>query len=120
MLAKLKRIVLVLLVCILPVQSAAAALLPVVCAPQETSPAAAGAHGGHDHAAHVHDEAAPQPGGAAHDHGGEGHLCCHQVSSGTPFVHVLPAPSDFRVYAATVAVLTPLHIPELPQRPPRS
>lgn len=130
MIAILQRALFLLLVWILPVQSMAAVVLPIACAPGDAHHGPAVAHVGHDPAdpqgGHAHGE--PQHhAGPAHDHGhdgeqhaGDGHLCCHQFSSAGPSVHVLAAARDFRVYSATVSLLTPLHIPELPQRPPRA
>ncbi len=120
MLARLQRALLVVLVCILPVQSMAAALVTLTCPPQDAHRTVAAEHGTHDHAGHAHGDGAQQPGGAGHEHANDGHLCCHQFSSAGPSVHALAAPNDFRVYAAVVPVLTPLYIPELPQRPPRA
>jgi hypothetical protein len=120
--AGLKRALLVIMLCILPVQSMAFVLVPLQCSPEETHQVLSSAsHAGHDHAAHAHDAAATHDGGAPHGNGdGHGHLCCHQFSTAAPAVPVLTPPRDFRVYASTVSPLTQLHIPELPQRPPRA
>lgn len=122
MLARLQRALLVALLCILPVQSMAATLIPLTCSPQDVHHALPGGHAAHDHAAQVHGGGSPVS--TDHDHDGptesHGHLCCHQFSSAAPAVPFVPSPNDFGMHTASVSLLTPLHIPELPQRPPRA
>jgi len=117
--AAFQRAIFILLLGILPLQSMAAALLPLTCGPVSAPASVA-----HDHAtaAASHHHAADR---ADHQHNGDqqtqdehGHLCCHQFSA-VPAMHFLAAPQDFHVYASAPARLTPLHIPDLPQRPPR-
>lgn len=128
MLARLTRPLLLALLLILPLQSMAAALAPVLCMPQEHHHTAASLHSNvHGAASQAYDHATP-----GHDHGDShvgandghsdkdgGHVCCHHFASATPMFRTLAVPHDFRAYAASVALMTPLHIPELPQRPPR-
>jgi hypothetical protein len=123
MFSRLQRILVVLMICILPVQAMAVVLVPVSCA-------AVGAHeengDAHVHSAHAHTGDAGVHGSA---HGGDsthgtdtahGNLCCHQFASATPSIHVLATPHDFHVYDSAVTLPARLHIPELPQRPPRA
>jgi len=129
MLARLRRPLLLFLLLILPLQSVAAALAPLLCSPQAShhtvTAAHASAHGdaspAHERSISGHDHAYTHAGGT-HEQSddGSGHLCCHHVASATPAFHTLAVPYDFRGYAASVTLLTPLHIPELPQRPPQA
>lgn len=119
--AAFHRAVVVLLLGILPLQSMAAALLPFACSPVSVPTPLVHEHAQTDR---IHQHAA---GSAHHSHDGEqqahdapgGHLCCHQFSA-VPAMQFLPAPQDFRVYASAPVRVTPLHIPDLPQRPPRA
>jgi hypothetical protein len=122
MFARIRRVLVFLMICILPVQAMAAALVPVSCASAAGHEEHLGSQPAHAHAgpseAHTHAYAHGDA-----DHGSEsvhGNLCCHQSASAAPSVHVLAAPQDFRVYTSSVSLLAPLYIPELPQRPPRA
>ncbi len=119
---RLTRVLLILLLCTLPVQSMAAALSALTCGPHENRESAT-AHAGVTHAeAALHDHGTSGGDGVAYEHSGDehAHLCCHQFSSGTPSVVMLPAPREFTAYTQAVPPLTPSHIPDLPQRPPRA
>lgn len=119
---RLRRVLLTLLLCTLPVQSMAAALAALTCGPHDSRESAT------THASVTHAEAAPHDhatlggDGAAHEHAGDehAHLCCHHFSSGTPSVLMLPGSREFTAYAQVVPPPTPSHIPELLQRPPRA
>lgn len=122
MFARLTRPLLLALLLILPLQSMAAALAPLLCSPQESHHATTLAHASApSDAPAAHDHALLHEGtGDMHSDDGSGHLCCHHFASATPMFHTLIIPDDFRAHAASVTLLTPLHIPELPQRPPRA
>ncbi|MGE5522419.1 MAG: hypothetical protein ACM3SS_01800 [Rhodospirillaceae bacterium] len=128
MLARLQRILVVFFICILPVQAMAVAYIPISCESLHGVEAAARMPGG---GAHAHEHAGAQAMDHAHDasytgdasHGTDSHhanLCCHQFFSAVPSVHLVAPPQDFRVYGSSVSLPAPLHIPELPQRPPRA
>lgn len=126
--ARLQRILVAFLVCILPVQALAVTYMPISCESLHGVQAAAQMQGGK---AHEHEHAAAHAMGHDHgashtddtSHGSDSHhanLCCHQFFSAAPSVHLVAPPQDFRVYSASVSLPTALHIPELPQRPPRA
>jgi len=115
--ARLKRALLVIMLCILPVQSMAFTLLALQCSPAHAHHAASSAE--HDRATHAH-AALHEEGAPLEQADGHGHFCCHQFSTAAPALAVPSPPRDFRIYASTVSLPTPLHIPELPQRPPKA
>jgi hypothetical protein len=50
----------------------------------------------------------------------DGHSCCHPVFTGVAQVILPFAPEAPRAITPRIALLNPLFIPELPQRPPRA
>lgn len=125
MFARFQRALIVLLICILPVQAMAAALVPLSCGPTAAHSEHTATQAGHAHAAAAavqeHDHGLAHYGLAGHnDESAHANLCCHQFVSATPSAYGLATPQDFTVYVLAVTLLTPLHIPELPQRPPRA
>ena len=123
MFVRFQRALIVVLMCILPVQAMAAALVPLSCGPMaaHSEHATTNTGGAHQHASDAHDHTVAHSGDAQHsDESAHANLCCHQFVSATSSAHAVAAPHDFRVYIAAVNLLAPLHIPELPQRPPRA
>jgi hypothetical protein len=116
-----------LLMMALPVQGMAAHALVMACdslqspAVQQTHQNHGGhtaAHAGHDHDSHGaaghHQDNSETAGGSS------GHSCCHHASTGVlPTAHA-GMPESPREVPGSVQLLTTLHIPELPQRPPRA
>jgi hypothetical protein len=111
----------------LPLQAVAVPLL-AGCCPKDGAAAAAADATCHEHAATngaaIHDPSAPDPAAAAkaHDSGpvdNPSHICCpHYV--GAP-VHRFDVAADATRFSPPVLVFTARsHVPEQPQRPPRT
>lgn len=113
-----------LLMLALPVQGMAAHALVMACdslqspAVQQTHQDHGGHAAGHDHDSHgaaVHHQDNSETAGSS-----SGHSCCHHASTGVlPTAHA-GMPESPREIPGSVQLLTTLHIPELPQRPPRA
>ena len=114
-----RKLALLALLLVLPLQGLAAVIGPLMCL-----------NGGEHHsmqtAAPDHEPGAGHHGSSPQDSsdksGGDlaGHLECHHGFSGVP-MSFEPAPrSDLPVFQTTLSLLATLHIPELPQRPPRA
>jgi hypothetical protein len=127
--ALLQKFALVALMLLLPLQGLAAATAPVLClgdnshhsakASVEHPPATdKGQHAAHEHGTSQHDHSnAP-----ANSSGGEhaANLCCCHFAAVAPVtIETLPQ-ADLPIYQSSLSFLATLHIPELPQRPPRS
>ena len=115
-----RKIALLLLLLLMPIQGIAASVSHLLCA---SSSAAEPMDMGSGH--HHDDSVAAQE----HDHEGSsndgnnnhaGHLSCHQVSSGIPSITVLAFVSDLPVYHPSSFTSPNLFFPEQPQRPPRA
>jgi len=126
MYARLRRALVLALLCILSVQGMAATLVPMACVPHS-------AHSEHGSTPHTGDEGTTVTNDVEEHHDAlagdvdprksddstHASLCCHQFASATPPAQAYAARPDMPVYAAAVTFHAPLHIPELPQRPPR-
>lgn len=120
-----RLIALWLLMLVLPLQGLAALTASARCNGQSedtvqaahTSPDShhAVAQQAHDHPANYpqHDDGQP-----ADQFGG--HTCSHHLFSGIPSTTVPDVPAPPHTAMPRVSLLTTLHIPELPQRPPRA
>jgi len=115
------RILTLSLLLILPIQGAAAALGPIVCALSEGHRSMGmDGHSHSDHSdgstSHSHDNSD----GPVSDEGASGHLCCHHFSAGVPVAfEKLPdlAPT---LVSRSIVLSHKLFVPEQPQRPPRA
>ncbi len=122
--AWLSRYAALMLLLVLPLQGAAAALMPLTCftgtSPVET---VVPAHEHHDGASHAHAPGMPST-GDHHDSdtSGEfaGHLCCHHVFTGAPSLALPTTPRLPAVYDAYVPAAPVPFVPERLQRPPRA
>ena len=123
MFPRVRHALLLALLLIVPLQSMAAALKPLLCSLSEHSDVRVNAGAVHEHLLAQSDDRHLHTG--AHDaHPAQGdnsntHTCCHHVLSGAVGVTAIPAHQDFRVFSSSIAHLSTLHIPELLQRPPR-
>lgn len=115
-----------LLMLALPLQGLAAFAPSARCADDQPGNAAQATHGSsgghhgvmlqtHDHPAddQQHDDGQPADQGS-------GHSCCHHVYSGASSATVPGTPAPPHAVMLRVLLLSTLHIPELPQRPPRA
>jgi len=124
MFPRVRHALLLALLLIVPLQSMAAALKPLLCPPHSHAHVAGSTSAAHDDVVVHHDEGLPHaeahaPHPAQGDHS-DSHTCCHHVLSGAIGVTALPAHHDFRVFSSSIQLLATLYIPELPQRPPRA
>ena len=115
----IRKLALLALLLVLPLQGMAAVIGPLMCL-----------NGGEHHstqtASHDHEHDAGHQKAGAQDSsdksGGDltGHLECHHVFSGVPVSFESAPRCDLPIYQTTLSLLATLHIPELPQRPPRA
>lgn len=120
---RLRRLLLMLMLMVMPLQGAASAMHALACTPESGHAAVvshphAGHHDHHGHGGHDH--------GTPHQHSGDdggtghaGHPCCHHVSSATAPGLLDIAHADLPVYLSSLTPLETLFFPEQPQRPPR-
>jgi hypothetical protein len=113
-----------LLMLALPLQALAAYTPSSRCGEGHAAHATqAGQHGHHDgDAAHTHEHPADhqQPDSSQSTDQAGGHSCCHHVFSAAPSAIIAGAPAAPHAVTVRVSLLATLHIPELPQRPPRA
>lgn len=111
-----------LLMLALPLQGLAA-VAPARCADDPSGAAVQTMHDSHhgvaqqahDHPADYQQHNDGQPADQTN-----GHSCCHHVFSGTPSATIPGLPAPPHAVMPRVSLLATLHIPELPQRPPRA
>jgi hypothetical protein len=119
----LQLIAIWLLMLALPLQGLAAFTPSARCDDGRAAPAIqATSHLQHDHhgaTAGGHDHPADQQ-QQPNNSQAEGHSCCHHVFSGMPSADIPGAPAAPDSVAVHVSLLSTLHFPELPQRPPRA
>lgn len=124
MFAPLRRFALLLLLVLLPLQSTAAAIGPILCMSEDVHHGAASAPAD---AHHAHDQTAG--GEHEHQHGGSddsgnkgagGHLCCCNFATAAPVSLAALPRADLPVFEPSLSLLATLFVPEQPQRPPRS
>ena len=119
MLMLLKRIAVLALLFVLPLQALAVIVAPVMClsgGDHHRATTLSAEHGAdHDSHTHHHDNS---DGGSASDVAG--HLECHHVFSGVPVSSPPFTAPNLPVFQATISSAATLYIPELPQRPPRT
>ena len=108
-----KKIALVLLLLILPLQGVAVVLAPLHCAPQDAQ--AAAVHPFHDH----HDGANQQKPAPDSDHEYSGHQCCHHLFSGAATSQTRTVTPPPMTVQPAILLLATLFIPDLPFHPPR-
>lgn len=120
----LRRIMALLLMLFLPLQGVAAYAPASAC--NEDHAVQAQQAGSHDHGdLKHHDTHAPT---AGHQHQSDNqpddtagnHSCCHHVFSGVPSTAMPGTPAPPHAVIQRVSMLHTLHIPDLPQRPPRA
>ncbi len=116
----LRPVLIALLLIALPLQGIAAYAATMACADS------------HDARSEVHQHSAAMDaahGSTVHDHqknsqepvdAGGGHSCCHHVATVALTVMISPPPEAAQVLVSRIPQLNTLHIPELPQRPPRA
>ncbi len=110
---ELRKLLMLLLMLILPVQGLAAVYTPL----HKTLGQAVDAMPCHDQqAAHHADD---NNTGAAHDTDAASHLCCHQVFTGAASSVLTTAAHKFSDIPRFVLPLATLFIPDSPDRPPR-
>jgi hypothetical protein len=115
-----------LLVLALPLQALAAYTPSARCSESHAAPvtqaAGDGQHSHHGDASHLHEHPADhqQPDSNPPADQAGGYSCCHHVFSGAPSVTIAGAPAAPHAVTMRVMLLSTLHIPELPQRPPRA
>ena len=112
--SRLKKLVLLLAIAVMPLQGIAGALSVLICHGEAQSHAT--------HAQDDHDHGA-SPQGGHHDDAGTGgdlgyHLCCHHTASGVPVVFLPAATSALPAPATALLLLHDLFLPDRPQRPP--
>lgn len=118
-----RLIALWLLMLVLPLQGLAAVAPSARCADDPSGTAVQTMHDGHHGVAQqAHDHPADYP---HHDDGQPadqfgGHACSYHLFSGMPSTTVPDVPAPPHTAMPRVSLLTTLHIPELPQRPPRA
>ena len=116
----IRKLALAALLLVMPLQGMAAVVGPLMCSSDghHSVQAAAGdhEHGGSDHGS-GHSHTGDSSGGTSD---GAGHLGCHHAFFGVPVSFGQAARSDLPVFQTTLSLLATLHIPELPQRPPRA
>jgi hypothetical protein len=116
---KLLRLIAIwLLMLALPMQGLAAISTVVPCSDTQNSRIVAVGHDSHaGNMAHSHEHpASPQQ---PDDQAG-GHPCCNHVFSAVPSANIPGAPVTPHIANVRVPLLATIHIPELPQRPPRA
>ena len=111
-----------LLLLALPLQGLAAFKPSAHCSDAPSSQVVQDSHHGHHATAPQADEHQhhPQPDTGQTSEQAGGHSCCHHVFSGVPAAAVPGLPAPPGSVTPRVALLATLHIPELPQRPPRA
>ncbi|MGA0025720.1 MAG: DUF2946 family protein [Burkholderiales bacterium] len=121
---KSARLIIVwLLMLALPLQ-AIAAFAPSAACGDDHAPQAQGL-GGHGHQGMNH---AGMHAASGHQHQDENqpadqtgtHSCCHHLFSGVPSAAIPGTPAPPHAVIQRIPLLHTLHIPELPQRPPRA
>ena len=112
--SRLKKLVLLLAIAVMPLQGIAGTLAVLICHGEAQSHAT--------HAQHDHDHGVSAQ-GEHHDDAGTGgdllyHLCCHHTASGITAAFLPAAMSDFPAPATALLLLHDLFLPDRPQRPP--
>jgi len=108
-----RKLALLALLTVLPLQGIAATLSALACFLAEKHQAAE---------SHIHSD----QGGSFHEHDGDpgenqsGHLGCHHFFSAMPTVVTMTTPSEVPAFESTLSLLFTLFFPEQPQRPPRA
>jgi hypothetical protein len=145
---RFRKLLMMVLLMVMPLQGVAAAIHAIACAPASyhagTMSEMQADHSGdhHSHATHTAHAADEGPAGhavqttpdahALHDHGTPqqhsgsdsdanyaGHLCCHHAASAATFTLLTIGNTDLPVYLSSLSLLETLFFPEQPQRPPR-
>lgn len=122
-----KKIAVFALLLVLPLQGAAAVLVPLACLSAPANNATAGMSAHHHAAAEIpnqHDMPASASQGHGNDDGGtaqnySGHLLCHLFSAVLTTVAVVAA-ADLPILVSSISIPIALFVPEQPQRPPRA
>src|SRR6266545_6738635 len=113
MLPLVRKIILLGLLMLVPMQGMAAVVGSVTCSP-----------GGHEHVGQAAGDSTHDHGLAGHTHGdhstgsngigdASGHQGCHHMFSAVPVSFGNAAPSDLPVFQTTLLLLATLHFPEL-------
>ena len=125
--AWLKKIALLTLLLILPLQGAAAVLMPLACLTAPTHNATADASAHHQTATELAQQH-HAPAGASHHEGNDDggtvqnyneHTLCHLFSA-IPATVAVVAAADLPALVSFIPPPLALFVPEQPQRPPRS
>ncbi len=113
-----------LLMLALPLQGLAAIAPSAGCADDPSGAAVQtmhdSQHGVIAQQAHDHPADYPQHDDSQPANQTSGHSCCHHAFSGTPSAAIPGLPAPPHAVMPRVSLLATLHIPELPQRPPRA
>ena len=119
---RFRRLVLMLLLVLVPLQGTASVVHALVCVPGEhAGTPSAHVHDGHGHGSHDHGTGHGQPndfGGGSAEHAS--HQCCHHFSSAAAPPAANTGDSDVPVFQSSISLLETLFFPEQPQRPPRA
>ncbi len=118
---KPRKLLLLLMMLLLPLQGVAAAFAPMLMARHSAGDASAlAAMPCHEHAGAPQASAADVPmSETTHDNGPANHLCCHQVLSCAPSFGLPATAQKFSDVSRFVLPLATLFIPDSPDRPPR-
>lgn len=114
----LRKLMMVLLVLILPVQGVAAAFAPLHQATDPQS-AAVPCHGHQADAQDSHPSPHGGTSGTHPDNDATSHMCCHQVFSCAPATAVNTVAQKVSDAPQTVPLLHAFFVPDSPYRPPR-
>ena len=112
---RFRRLLLLAIMLLLPLQGMAAAVMPLLRVGGE----AHAAMPCHEQAAEAHHDSAPNNTTPAPDGEAANHLCCHQVFTGVSFGVIAGAAHKFSDVSRLVLPLATLFIPDSPDRPPR-
>jgi len=115
---RLRKLLMVLLVLILPVQGVAAAFAPLHQAADPQS-AATPCHGHHADAQNSHPSHHGGTTGTDLDSDATSHMCCHQVFSCAPTTAMSTVAQKISDTPRTVPLLHAFFVPDSPYRPPR-
>ena len=116
-----RKLLILLMMLILPVQGLAAAYAPMHMAIGARATAAAPCHEQQQHSGHQAADPSADDGatGAEHDTNNASHLCCQQIFTGATCSVLTAAAHKFNDVPRVVFPLVTLFIPDSPDRPPR-
>lgn len=117
---RFKKLILMALLLILPLQALASALTPILCHSDAQERISTPQAQLHDHNAPTSESVPAQEGNGDATSDYAGHLCCHHPVGGMPVMSVIPADTESSSYASLPPAWLSLFAPEQQLRPPRS